>query len=205
MISIVNYGLGNIKAIQNVYAKLDIPVRIVSDPSDLSNAEKIILPGVGAFDYAMSKLKDSGFRDVLDECVLKRKIPILGICVGMQMMAQSSEEGRLPGLGWVNAIVKRIRSGETNHRFILPHMGWNSIDKNDDNNLLKGLDHSAMFYFLHSYFVDCNNEKVIIATTFYNIQFTCAFNHGNIYGVQFHPEKSHHFGVRLLDNFARFC
>jgi glutamine amidotransferase len=150
MISIVNYGLGNIKAIQNVYAKLDIPVRIVSDPSDLSNAEKIILPGVGAFDYAMSKLKDSGFRDVLDECVLKRKIPILGICVGMQMMAQSSEEGRLPGLGWVNAIVKRIRSGETNHRFILPHMGWNSIDKNDDNNLLKGLDHSAMFYFLHS-------------------------------------------------------
>jgi len=203
MITIINYGLGNIKAIQNVYSKLSIPVRVVSDKNHLGHTEKLILPGVGAFDYAMGKLKDSGMYEKINELVLEKEIPVLGICVGMQMMAKSSEEGVLPGLGWVDAAVKKFVATKIDGKIHLPHMGWNDVESKTENPLFEDLHKDAMFYFLHSYHVVCNDEKQIIAISNYADNFVCAINFKNIYGVQFHPEKSHHFGVKLLENFYK--
>ena len=203
MIAIINYGLGNIKAIQNVYSKLSIPVRVVSNITEFGNIEKLILPGVGAFDYAMEKLKSSGMYEKINELVLEKEIPVIGICVGFQMMAKSSDEGVLPGLGWIDARVKKFDSNKMNGKIQLPHMGWNDVDSITENPLLDGLHKDAKFYFLHSYYVDCNDERQAIATSNYADNFVCAVNFRNIYGVQFHPEKSHHFGVKLLENFAK--
>lgn len=203
MITIVNYGLGNIKAIQNVYSKLSIPVRVVSDIKEFGDIEKLILPGVGAFDYAMGKLKSSGMYEKINELVVEKEIPVIGICVGMQMMTKSSDEGVLPGLGWVDATVKKFDSTKMNGKIQLPHMGWNDVESTTENPLFDGLHKDAKFYFLHSYYIDCNIGKQIIATSNYADNFVCAFNFKNIYGVQFHPEKSHHFGVKLLENFAK--
>jgi imidazole glycerol-phosphate synthase subunit HisH len=203
MISIINYGLGNIKAIQNVYSKLSIPTRVVSDTNELCNSEKLILPGVGAFDYAMQKLKSSGMYDCINELVMEKRIQVLGICVGMQMLTKSSEEGVLPGLGWIDAVVKKFDVAKFNVKIQLPHMGWNDVESITENPLFDGLNKGARFYFLHSYHVVCNNEEDAIAKSNYTGDFVCAVNYKNIYGVQFHPEKSHQYGVKLLENFAR--
>ena len=202
MIGIINYGLGNIRAFANVYNRLNIPHAIISKPDELRNAEKLILPGVGAFDHAMELLQRSGMRETLDELVLERKVPILGICVGMQMLAQSSEEGKLSGLGWIDAVVKRFDPTTLSHKTHLPHMGWNNVVPSSDNALFRELQDSPTFYFLHSYYVSCSREEHVIARTQYGIQFACAVNFDNVYGVQFHPEKSHHNGVRLLQSFG---
>ena len=202
MITIVNYGLGNIKAFVNIYNKLNVPCEIATNATDLEKADKLILPGVGAFDHAMEELDNSGMRSTLDNMVLNKKIPVLGICVGMQMLAHSSDEGILPGLGWINGIVKKIDPEKLHHTTHLPHMGWNDVKAVKQSNLFSELEKDACFYFLHSYYFSCNDPADISAVTDYGGAFTCAVQHENIYGVQFHPEKSHHYGVQLLKNFA---
>lgn len=202
MITIIDYGLGNIKAFVNVYERLNIPVSVAKTADDLRAATKIILPGVGAFDNAMSKLNSSGMRETLDELVLDHQLPVIGICVGMQMLAQSSDEGMLPGLRWIAGTVKMFDASVLNSKTHLPHMGWNTIHPNSANPLLVNFNNNSRFYFLHSYYFQCNNPNDTIATTEYGIQYTSALNHKNIYGVQFHPEKSHQWGIQLLKNFA---
>jgi glutamine amidotransferase len=203
MIAIIDYGLGNVKAFANVYKYLDIKITIATQANDLKKASKVILPGVGAFDYAMQRLEKSGMRQLLDEMVLHRHVPVLGICVGMQMLAGSSEEGNLPGLGWLDGEVKKFTPSSLSNSMRLPHMGWNNVKPLKTNGLLQGLDLDARFYFLHSYFFQSHKNGDIIAVTDYDGEFACAVNSGNIYGVQFHPEKSHQWGVRLLENFAK--
>lgn len=202
MITIIDYGLGNIQAFVNVYKRLHIPVTIASTEEDLRSATKLILPGVGAFDHAMERLNASGMRTMLDELVLVRKVPVIGICVGMQMLADSSEEGSLPGLGWVSGRVRHFGSVPGLTKLPLPHMGWNDIESLPGHPLFRGLESEARFYFLHSFYFECAQNVSEAARTEYGLSFSCAVSVGNIYGVQFHPEKSHHFGVELLRNFA---
>lgn len=201
MITIVNYGLGNVRAIANVYKKLNIAVGIASEPGDIEKADKLILPGVGAFDFAMQRLEQSGLRPVLEDRVWHGNIAVLGICVGMQMLARSSEEGTLPGLRWIDADVKKFDFSESRQTAWVPHMGWNDVRALKPNGLFHELGVGARFYFLHSYYMRCKAEYAL-AVTDYGGEFACAVNSGNIYGVQFHPEKSHQWGVQLLKNFA---
>lgn len=203
MIVIIDYGVGNIRAFTNIYKQLNIPIKIAQKAEDLENASKLILPGVGAFDYAMEQLENSGMRERLDELVLINKMPVIGICVGMQMLAASSDEGKKSGLGWIEASVKKFDEKEIKYATRLPHMGWNDIEVVKENKLLIGLGEGAKFYFLHSYYFECCQRQDVIATTEYGIKFSCAVNRNNIYGVQFHPEKSHQNGIRLLENFAK--
>lgn len=202
MITIIDYGLGNIRAFVNAYERLNINTKIARTSEDLEDVTKIILPGVGSFDYAMTQLNNSGMRDELEKQVLLNKIPIMGICVGMQILAKSSDEGNLPGLGWIDGEVKLFDSSLIPYKTRLPHMGWNSIEPIKENVLLEGFNNESRFYFLHSYYFKCNNSEDILSTTDYGIKYSSAVNVNNIYGIQFHPEKSHSNGVRLLHNFA---
>jgi glutamine amidotransferase len=202
MIKIIDYGLGNIQAFVNLYKRLNIPAAVARNADELEGAERLILPGVGSFDYAMKLLQLSGMRELLDNLVLNRNIPVLGVCVGMQIMAARSEEGVLPGLGWIQASVRQLYGTEGNSELKLPHMGWNDVAPLDSSGLFAGLDREARFYFLHSYYFDCESLETVLAETDYGLRFACAVRLRNIYGVQFHPEKSHQFGVRLLKNFA---
>jgi imidazole glycerol-phosphate synthase subunit HisH len=202
MIVIIDYGLGNINAFVNIYKKLDVSIKIAKVSEDLAGASKIILPGVGAFDHAMSQLNSSGMRDNLDNLVLKGKIPVLGICVGMQILANSSEEGKIPGLGWVQGSVKRFDESKIIHKPHLPHMGWNDVKPLSYDTIFNNIVEEPLFYFLHSYYFSANNESNILAIANYGGEFTCAVRNDNIYGVQFHPEKSHNNGIELLKNFA---
>jgi imidazole glycerol-phosphate synthase subunit HisH len=200
LIGIVDYGSGNVRAIENVYRKLNIQTIRIKRSEDLDMVSKIILPGVGAFDHAMSSLNESGLRESLDHAVLKMRLPTLGICVGMQIMANSSEEGDLSGLGWIPGSVKRFDVNIINNVPKVPHMGWNEIVLSD-NKLLKLIDPKLGFYFLHSYYFDAQYEKSVIAKTYYSHEFDCAVNIDNVFAVQFHPEKSHDNGIQLFKNF----
>ena len=202
MIAVINYGLGNVRAFVNVYERLHLSVVVAQTPNDLKAASKLILPGVGAFDHAMGKLNNSGMRDAIEKLVLDRQLPILGVCVGMQMLARSSDEGKLPGLGWIDGKVRKFDTRGLNGKVQLPHMGWNTIHPNKENGLLGGFDKASRFYFLHSYYFECHDERDSIATTEYGIKFSSAVNNRKIYGVQFHPEKSHDWGIQLLKKFA---
>lgn len=202
MITIIDYGLGNIKAFANIYKKLGIEVFIANKAEDLKNATKLILPGVGHFDYAMNRFNNSGMREEVDFMVFEKKIPVIGICVGMQIMAKSSEEGVEEGLGWIDAEVKRLDVSSLKHSTQLPHMGWNDIVAVQPSALLHELESQSRFYFLHSYYFDCKYKENILAQAEYGKVFTCAVNRDNVYGVQFHPEKSHHYGIQLLQNFS---
>lgn len=202
MIAILGYGLGNIKAFQNIYRELNIPCVVAEDRATLAAADRIILPGVGSFDHAMQRLKASGLFETLEEAVVERGKPVLGICVGMQMLARASEEGVEPGLGWIDGSVEKIRFAADVPRGLLPHMGWSTIDAKADEPLLTGLDDALGFYFLHSYRFVCNDPDDVIGTADYATSFHCAVRRDNVHGVQFHPEKSHHNGIRLLKNFA---
>jgi len=202
MITIINYGSGNIYAIGNIYERLSIPFKIAEHPEDVPGSEKIILPGVGAFDETISMLDKSGFRSVLDKEVLENRIPILGICVGMQILADKSEEGQLPGLGWVKGEVKKFDINLLTEKPKIPHLGWNSIKVIKPNVLFDSIDEEHGFYFLHSYYFECKSADDTMSTTFYGNNFASSVNHENIYGVQFHPEKSHHNGINFLKNFA---
>lgn len=202
MIAIVDYGSGNIKAFANIYRRLGIPFLVAEKALDLRGATKVILPGVGAFDHAMRRLEVSGMREALKEIVLARRLPILGVCVGMQVLANSSEEGHLPGLGWVDGAVKRFDSTTLMHATHLPHMGWNDVRPVRESGLFRDLSTDYRFYFLHSYYFQCNRTEDVLAVTDYGGPFSSAVNSGNIFGVQFHPEKSHEWGIQLLQNFA---
>lgn len=201
MIGIIDYGVGNIKAFVNIYKNFDIPYKIVKNISEFENVTKLILPGVGSFDHAMTSLQNSGMREKLDELVLNDKIPLIGICVGMQMLAKSSEEGQLSGLGWIDGVVKKFDKSKINNG-PLPHMGWNKLNIQRDNKIFENLEENPRYYFLHSYYFECNNKEDVIATATYGEKFDCMINHENIYGIQCHPEKSHHNGIQLLKNFG---
>lgn len=203
MIGIVNYGSGNIHAIANIYSRLNIPTTIITDPSELQEAEKLILPGVGAFDETMKQLIGSGLKEELDKLVLHEKKPILGICVGMQIMAESSEEGDLEGLGWIKGRVRKFDLSWFKHKPYLPHMGWNTIKPNSNHPIFSDLDQDQGFYFVHSYYFECFDQSNSLATTDYGIEFSSSVSDSNIFGMQFHPEKSHSNGIKLLENFAK--
>lgn len=202
MIAIVDYGLGNIQAVANIYKRLNIPARVVSSAEELGGAEKIILPGVGAFDWAMVRLDQSGMREALDDLVLRHGRLVLGICVGMQIMARRSDEGVLEGLGWIDGEVKRFDEAAFTQTTRLPHMGWNDVSPRRNGGLFRGLESDARFYFLHSYYFAPREDDDVMAVTDYNGSFASGVGAGNVFGVQFHPEKSHQWGIQLLKNFA---
>lgn len=198
-VTLVDYGLGNIRAFANIYHSLNISVSIAQDVAGIGDAKRLILPGVGAFDWAMDRLNRSGLREALDRCVVQQGVPVLGVCVGMQMMADSSEEGSLPGLGWIEGRVQRFdhASGD----MPLPHMGWNDVAPISRECLFADID-TPQFYFLHSYcFVPARSDAAL-AHARYGESFVAAVRKRNIFATQFHPEKSHHWGVKLLKNFA---
>ncbi|WP_325065420.1 imidazole glycerol phosphate synthase subunit HisH [Parerythrobacter jejuensis] len=198
----VDYGLGNVQAFLDIFKRLNIPAKNATRADELAGAERIILPGVGAFDRAMERLQESGMREALDEAVIDTKVPVLGVCVGMQMMADRSEEGECAGLGWIPGQVKRFDESSFNHRTHLPHMGWNDVTPASADGLFVDLP-CPRFYFLHSYHFVPESPEDALAQSTYGIDFTCALRKGNVFGTQFHPEKSHHWGVSLLANFAR--
>nr|WP_294995075.1 imidazole glycerol phosphate synthase subunit HisH [uncultured Sediminibacterium sp.] len=203
MIAIINYGSGNVRAIGNIYDRLNIQYQIVDSVSSLSTeTSKIILPGVGAFDETMSMLLRSGFREKLDELVLEKNIPVLGICVGMQILSGGSEEGGLEGLNWIPGLVKMIPKDFLKDKPKLPHLGWNSVEIKKDSPIMAGVDAYEGFYFIHSYYFECAHEEDVLTTTYYGQHFTSSINKGLIFGTQFHPEKSHGNGIAVLKNFA---
>ncbi|MBL7790454.1 MAG: imidazole glycerol phosphate synthase subunit HisH [Chitinophagales bacterium] len=200
MIAILDYGVGNVKSISNMFKKIGVESVITADTEVLKSASKYILPGVGAFDYGMTRLNQSGAIPTLENEVLANKKPILGICLGMQLLTLRSDEGIEKGLGWVDAETLKFKLDTS--QYAIPHMGWNEIVPKSDQKLFNGLYEEARFYFVHSYYVSCKNQTDIAASCNYGGDFTCSVHRENIYGVQFHPEKSHKFGMQLLKNFS---
>jgi imidazole glycerol-phosphate synthase subunit HisH len=200
MITIIDYGLGNLGSIANMLKKLGFDSAIISNPRDLENASQIILPGVGAFDTGMKYLKDNHWLEELNKKVLIEKIPTLGICLGMQLMTESSEEGVLPGLGWVKGTTKKFTFSNNDLR--IPHMGWNTVTVKKASRILPQDGSERRFYFVHSYFVNLEDQNNLLVEATYGNSFAAGFEVENIVGVQFHPEKSHRFGMELLRNFA---
>lgn len=203
MIRVVDYGVGNIQAFLTMLKRLGIEAGRASSAAELADATRLILPGVGAFDHAMELLNRSGMRQPLEEMVVVRKVPVLGICVGMQMLASGSDEGQLPGLGWIPGRVRAFVSHPQSRNLPLPHMGWNDLQVDGSSGLFRGFSERPRFYFLHSYYFDCADRSQVLATAEYGFAFDCVVSSGNIHGVQCHPEKSHHFGAQLLKNFAK--
>ena len=203
MIAIVDSGVSNIRSVANMMAKAGIPTEITTEPKRISVATKLILPGVGAFDAGMRALRRNGLREVLDERVLENAIPVLGICLGMQLLARGSGEGDEPGLGWVDAEVVRFAFPPDAPQLKVPHMGWNVVTPTHPSPLFDDLEADARFYFVHSFHLRCCQEKDVLATATYGYRFTAAVGRANVYGVQFHPEKSHRFGMALLQRFAK--
>lgn len=202
MIVIIDYGVGNLNSVLNMLKKIGAEAVISSDPSMIKAAHKLVLPGVGAFDNGIKNLTEKGLIDVLHEKVLHQQTPILGICLGLQLFTRKSEEGTSPGLGWIDAGTIRFQFPPTNNNLKIPHMGWNTIEVKQHNLLLEGFDEPPRFYFVHSYHVKCSSQEDVLATSFYGIEFTAMVHHNNIIGTQFHPEKSHKFGLKILRNFA---
>lgn len=201
MITIIDYGIGNIASVVNMVSRVSREGVIIKKSSELIEASKIIITGVGSFDHGIRSLTDDKWIDALNEAVLVRRVPVLGICLGMQLMCRSSEEGRLPGLGWIDAEVKRFNF-PTNSENKIPHMGWNVIEIVKSNPLIESSEVEQRFYFVHSYYAVCNHPQDVLATAHHGNDFVAAFSHENIYGVQFHPEKSHLFGMALMKKFV---
>ena len=202
MIGIINYGSGNVHAIANLHKRANIEHLVSNDIEELAKADKLILPGVGAFDETMYLLEKNGFIDFLNNQVLMEKKPIFGVCVGMQILGERSEEGIREGFGWIKGQIKKIDTNLLKTKPHLPHLGWNSLNIVRDNILLNDIDIEFGFYYLHSYYFECENNNDIIATSTYGCDFPCLINCENVYGAQFHPEKSHFNGIQLFKNFA---
>ena len=202
MIVIVDYGMGNLGSIQNMLKRIGTDALISSDISEIEKANKLILPGVGSFDNAMKNLNNLGLTHILNKKVIEDKTPILGICLGIQLFTERSEEGNLPGLGWIDAETIRFRFGNNQTNLKIPHMRWNIVKIKHNSSLFKDMYNDARFYFVHSYHVVCNNEQDILSTTCHGYDFVSAVQKENIIGVQFHPEKSHKFGMKILQNFT---
>lgn len=201
MIAIVNYGVGNLTSIYNMLRKISVDAVITSDAGEIARASRIILPGVGAFDHCMQQFNGSGLRELVTKRALEEKVPLLGICVGMQMLTGGSEEGKEPGLGWISGITVRF-SREKVGDLKIPHMGWTDVSPKKDSGMVARFSDDYRFYFVHSYHVVTDDAADILLTAEYGYPFTAAVERGNIRGVQFHPEKSHRFGMQLLQNFA---
>jgi len=201
MIVIIDYGMGNVGSISNMFYRIGVTARISGDPHDIAAADKLVLPGVGAFDQGMRNLAERGLVDLLRHRVLEEGCPVLGICLGMQLLSESSEEGELPGLGWVPARTVRL-AFDAGLGLKIPHMGWNNVQHRPGAPLFSGYDETPRFYFVHSYHVRCRDEADVAGKVHYGLDIHAAISHGHIHGVQFHPEKSHAFGMRLLENFA---
>lgn len=201
MIAIVDYRTGNLGSIKNMLKKLGAPAVITSDPAEIEQADKLILPGVGAFDGGMQNINRLGLRPVLDKKVLEEKTPILGICLGMQLITRKSQEGAGPGLGWIEADTIRF-TFTPDQKLKIPHMGWNYVSVTGDHPLFAGLEDEARFYFVHSFHAVCDRTEDALTMTSHGYDFASAIGRDNIMGTQFHPEKSHKFGLRLLQNFV---
>ncbi len=201
MITIVDYKTGNLGSISNILKRIGAESVITSDIQAIADSSKLILPGVGAFDTGMKNLESLGLIDVIKRKALHEKIPVLGICLGMQLLSSGSEEGTLPGLGLIDAVTLKFRF-RNSEEYKIPHMGWNFIEQKKKSALFEGMYADPRFYFVHSYYLKANDEADILASTNYEDDFTSAVERGNILGVQFHPEKSHKFGMKLLKNFV---
>lgn len=199
---IVNYGMGNLASIQNMLRKIGCTSVISSHPEDIQQATHLILPGVGHFGRGMEQLHQLGLIPYLEEKVLQQKVPVLGICLGMQLMGRSSEEANVPGLGWINADFVKFRPEEASEKISIPHIGWEDIRVKKKDSILNPLPAEPRFYFVHSYHAVCRKPEDVLAEATYGYTFTAAYSRGNITGVQFHPEKSHAFGMQLFRNFT---
>lgn len=202
MIVIVDYGMGNLGSVENMFKRIGEKAIISSDLNIISKASKIILPGVGSFDSAMKKISSSELLNILNNKALIQKVPVLGICLGMQLLTNSSEEGIQPGLKWIDAETLAFK-GRVNESLKIPHMGWNFVNFQNDNKILQEYQNDVKFYFVHSYFVRVKNESNSLMSTNYGLNFDSAIVRENIFGVQFHPEKSHKFGMHFFKNFVK--
>lgn len=200
MISIVNYGMGNLGSVVNMFKRIGCQAEVVENPETLATATKILLPGVGSFDQAMKRINESGFFEVLNHKALVEKVPVLGICLGMQLLTRGSEEGVLPGLSWIEADTLKFPADSG---LKIPHMGWNRVVEAEHSILTEHLPDEPRFYFVHSYRVKVDDEVNSILKCTYGLEFDAAIQKDNIFGAQFHPEKSHKFGMRFLENFAK--
>lgn len=200
MIVIVDYNMGNVGSIQNMLKKIGVKCCISASLDEIYKAEKLIIPGVGSFDEGMSNLENAGLIPAINHMAIKEKIPVLGICLGMQLMTHQSEEGVLPGLGWIQAETVKLKKIEG---LKIPHMGWNTVSVEKKNYITENLNEDTRFYFVHSYHVVCRDKEDILFKTNYGIDFVSAFQKNNIVGVQFHPEKSHKHGMKLLENWVK--
>jgi len=199
-IVVIDYGMGNIGSIINMFKFLGVQAKVSSDKETISSADKLILPGVGHFDKAMENIDKLNLFDTIQDMALVRKVPFLGICLGMQLMCNRSDEGILPGLSLINAEVNKfVFPAES--KLKVPHMGWNYVDVKKQSEVLEGIDNQSRFYFVHSYFVSCNSDSDVLTKTNYDNPFVSAFERDNLIGVQFHPEKSHRYGINLFKNF----
>lgn len=202
MIVVVDYKSGNLGSIQNMLKKIGATATVSSDPKDILRADHLILPGVGAFDQVRQNLDQSGILPLIQKKVLEDKTPVLGLCVGMQLMLEKSEEGQLPGLGWIPGRLVRFRTNEMDKPRPIPHMGWNLVQGRSPEGLFRQADPLMRFYFVHSFHIDQCPPEYVAATVRYGYEFACAVHKENIWGVQFHPEKSHRFGMELFKNFV---
>lgn len=203
MISVVDYGVGNIQAFLTLFKRLGIEARRANCRQALEGASKLVLPGVGHFDHAMQCLNNSGMREKLDELVMANGVPVVGVCVGMQMLAAGSDEGLLPGLNWIPGRVRALSEHPGASSLPMPHMGWNILNVKENSKLFSnGMEEKPQFYFLHSYYFDADNKDDVAATAHYGFDFDVVVSRGHIHGVQCHPEKSHRWGAQLLKNFA---
>ncbi len=202
-IIILDYGMGNLGSVFNMFKKIGVKTKISSNIKEIENAEKILLPGVGAFDTAIQKIEDNNFSEILNYKAKEEKVPILGICLGMQLLTNKSEEGNLPGLGWIDAETKKFKF-QLEDNLKIPHMGWNHVIKNNESPLVENINENCKFYFVHSYYVQVNNNDSSIMKAYHGHHFDAVISNGqNIFGAQFHPEKSHKFGMQFLLNFAK--
>jgi len=205
MVVIIDFGVGNLRSVFHKLTKTKVEAVVSSQVSDIERADKLILPGVGAFGGGMSNLESYGLLATLKKKVLEEKTPILGICLGMELFAARSEEGDAEGLGWIDAEVKRFSFTADQGNPRIPHVGWNEIHPQRESLLLSGIENGQRFYFTHSYHLVCHAVEDVVATTHYGYDFAAVIQHGNIYGVQFHPEKSHRRGIEIVKNFAELA